>query len=426
MAAPRWLNLLLICLATGGWSFGFGVASQLVSHWMNDAGASNEQIGWNHSAYYLGVAVASLAVPPLTRRFGHRAAGVGMLACAPTLVLFPWAGGATGWFVLRLLNGAAGALSVIPLESLVSRDAPPAERARNFAFYGVALTLGGAFGIWAGLGLYTPGDPFPFYLGSVAPAAGGLAVLAWLRIGPAEAAEPAVASPLPLQWRQQLLSYGTAWSQGFLEGGMLAFLALFLESRGLSAEGAGDVMGVTMIGVIVFQVPVSWLADRCGRRPVLLGCYAVAMAAMLLAPSCPAPFALAVCLFVFGACSGAMYPLGLALLGEGLPASSLPRVYSWYLAAECAGSLMGAPAMGRARDVWGQGSMFAVGFAALGLVLAVWAATVLTLSRGLTAGERRGVRPPVRHRRRAGAAPLAGGETALNENDVDADAEVRA
>jgi MFS family permease len=131
-------------------------------------------------------------------------------------------------------------------------------------------------------------------------------------------------------------------------------------------------MGVTMIGVILFQVPVSWLADRRGRVPVLLGCYAVTLAGLALVPYCPGIVTLGCCLFAFGACSGAMYPLGLAILGEGLSESSLARGYAWYMAIECVGSLTGAPAMGAARDLWGDGAMFPVGATVVGLVVLVW------------------------------------------------------
>src|SRR5436309_10172335 len=103
-------RLLLVCVATAAWSFGFGAGSQLVSQWMNDHGADNTQIGFNHSCHYLGLAIASLAVPWLSRRFGTRAAGIGMLICGPTLALFPFAGGPFGWYLLRLLNGAASAV----------------------------------------------------------------------------------------------------------------------------------------------------------------------------------------------------------------------------------------------------------------------------------------------------------------------------
>jgi hypothetical protein len=69
-----------------------------------------------------------------------------------------------------------------------------------------------------------------------------------------------------------------------------------------------------------------------------------------------------------------MYPLGLALLGDPASDAGLARRYAWYLAMECVGSQLGAAGMGRARDVWGEGAMFAVGFAAVSLVLAGWGA----------------------------------------------------
>jgi MFS family permease len=372
-ANRRLYNLLLICLASGGWSFSFGVGTQIVTQWLRGRDQSETLIGLNHSCHYLGLAVASLAVPWLCRRLGSRTAGLGMLLCAASLALFPWAGGPLGWYVLRLVNGAASAMSLVPLEALVSRDALPEERARNFSFYAVALTIGGAIGIWLGLDLYRPGSTLAFYLGAAAPAAGGLALLRWLHHGPA--ATETLATPLSLGWRRHFLSFGTAWCQGFLEGGMLAFLSSYLMTRGLSADAAGGLMGVAMVGVILFQVPVSWLADRRGRLPVLLGCYAVVMAGLALIPISADNVTLAVCLFAFGGCSGAMYPLGLALLGEGLPDSSLARAYAWYLSMECVGSQLGAAAMGGSRDLWGDAAMFGVGFAAVGAVLLGWRIT---------------------------------------------------
>jgi MFS family permease len=359
-------------MATAAWSFGFGAGSQLVSHWLNDNGAINELIGWSHSSYYFGLAAASLGVPWLARRLGPRGAALGMILCGPTLFAFPWIDGSVGWIALRFLNGGASALSLVPLEALVSRDARPGQRARDFAFYGVALTLGGALGMWAGLNLYEHDALLAFYLASATPVLGGMAIWRWLVITPAPATEDA--PPIALHWRRHFLSFGTAWSQGFLEGGMLAFLALYLESRGLTADLAGDLMGVTTVGVMVFQVPVSWLADRLGRVAVLLGCYAVVIAGLALAPVCPGTVSLAVCLFAFGACAGAMYPLGLALMGDGHSEASLARVYSWYLALECVGSLMGPPAMGRAMDHWGGWALFALGLAAVAAVVIVWAA----------------------------------------------------
>ena len=137
-------------------------------------------------------------------------------------------------------------------------------------------------------------------------------------------------------------------------------------------------MAVTLVGVIAFQVPVSWLADRWGKIPALVGCYAVTALGLWLVPLCGPSFGLAFWLFLFGACSGALYPLGLSLLGDRVSASALPRAYAWYLAMECIGSQIGAAVMGQARDWWGESSMFVAGLGAVLLVLGSWVLLQMT------------------------------------------------
>jgi MFS family permease len=185
----------------------------------------------------------------------------------------------------------------------------------------------------------------------------------------------------PLGWGRNFLSYGTAWSQGFLEGGMLAFLVLFLEARGLATATAGLLMSVMMLGVILFQVPMSWLADHCGKTPMLLVCYGLVASGLASIPWLPNGIWLAIALFTFGAFTGAMYPLGLSLLSDRMPAHGLARAYAWYLAIECIGSQLGAAAMGKARDHWGETSMFAIGLAAIIGVLVSWVAVRAWLTK---------------------------------------------
>lgn len=363
-------NLLIVCLASAGWAFSFGLGSQVITHWLHHRGASNTLIGLNHSTHYLGLALGSLLAPALARRLGVSAAAGGMSAAALTLAAFPLASGPVGWFALRLLNGAVSALGLIPLETLISRESPEVSRTRHFALYAVALTLGGALGIWVGLTLYEPEALWPFLPGAALALAAGLGLQFGVR--PTVPLVEEAADSQPLEWRRDALSYGTAWCQGFLEGGMIAFLSLYLVARGLSADAAGALMGATMTGVVLFQVPAGWLADRFGRRPVLLGCYALVLMGLIAVPLCEHVAALTALLFVFGAASGAMYPLGLALLGERTGVGNLARAYAWYLALECVGSQLGAAVMGWARDLWGEPSMFTVGFCATLLVLAVW------------------------------------------------------
>lgn len=361
-------SLLLICSATACWAFSFGVGSQVVSHWLTAQGQSDTVIGLSHSFYYLGLAVAACAVPKMTRGLGPvGCASLGMILAGITVIFFPWGGSEWSWYLLRFLNGCAGAMSLVPLEIVVSRDSAAERKTQNFAYYGVSLTVGVALGICGGLSLYQPGDNLAFYLGGCVPIGAGTLLFVMLKLPPAGVQQVGRA---PLFWGRNLLSYGTAWCQGFLEGGLVAFLTLFLLSRGISESIAGTLMGVTMIGVILFQIPVSWLADRLGKTPILLGCYAVVAIGLLTIPLLSNAIGLAIVLFCFGACTGAMYPLGLSLLSDRMSETGLARAYAWYLAIECVGSLIGAAAMGRARDDWGEAAMFHVGLAAVIAVLA--------------------------------------------------------
>jgi MFS family permease len=173
--------------------------------------------------------------------------------------------------------------------------------------------------------------------------------------------------------RDNVLSFGSAWSQGFLEGGMVAFLTIYLLFLGYTEDGASWLLGGTMIGVIVFQVPVAWLADRFGRLTVLFACYGVVAVGLLAVPLSGNAAWIAAWLFFLGACSSAFYPLGLALLGERVPPSGLARANAWYLGLNCLGSLVGPLFMGQAMDLFGKRALFVVGEGAVLLVLASWA-----------------------------------------------------
>jgi MFS family permease len=361
-------KLLLICAATSNWAFSFGLGTQVVSHWLHARGQSDAVIGLNHACYYLGVTLGSCAVPWLNRRLGSLGCvWLGMSFTGCTLAIFPWCEEIGFWYLLRFLNGWASAMSLVPLETIVSRDSLPENKTQNFGFYGLSLTVGGALGTGLGLHFYAPEGGLAFFLGGAVPIVGSLLLWVGLRREPRQM--DVQESSHPLGWGRNFLSYGTAWCQGFLEGGMLAFLSLFLLARGFVADEAGLLLCFSMLGVILFQVPVSWLADRIGRVRTLLGCYVMIAVSLVAIPSLSQAVPLAIVLFLLGASTGAMFPLGLAMLGDRTPAQGLARAYAWYMAADSIGCVAGAAAMGGARDRWGDTAMFLVGLAAVVLVL---------------------------------------------------------
>src|SRR5262249_43066222 len=157
-------------------------------------------------------------------------------------------------------------------------------------------------------------------------------------------------------------------------GAMVAFMPVYLLAIGLTESGAGWILGGLMIGVIVVQVPVAWLADRLGRTPVLLGCYAVTLVTLAALYAGLPLGGLVVCLFLAAACSSAFYPLGLSLLGEQTPPGGLARANAWFLTLNCVGSLTGPASAGAVMDFFGRQSLFAIGGLAVLAVLGAWGA----------------------------------------------------
>lgn len=364
-------SLVAVWLASAGWGFGFGLGAPLASLWLRDAGRGATAIGLNTAVYYLGVALAALAVPVLMRRWGTICPIVGMVLSGLAVGLFPWAHGSAAWYGIRALNGIAGALTIIPLETLVNERSSATHRARNFGLYAFSMAFGWALGNLVGLELYPSAPRQAFLLGGAASVLAGIVFfLIYSPVKPQVTARPV--SHAPLDFRHNFLSFGSAWGQGFLEGGMVALLPVYLLSLGLKEHAIGATLSGIMLGVIAFQVPVAWAADRFGRTAVLLCCYAATMVGLGALGRCgPGPW-LTAWLFVVGACSGAFYPLGLAILGAHLPTSALARANAWYLAINCVGSLIGPAVSGAAMDLFGGEAMFLSAQAAVAGIFFLW------------------------------------------------------
>ncbi len=364
-------TLLMLCLTSAGWAFSFGLGAPLASLWLRDAGHSARIIGLNTSLYYLGVALAALAVPWLMRRAGRACVVTGIVGDAVVTALFPWGDSLPVWFALRLVGGMATALSLIPMETLVNHNAPPERRARDFGFYAFSVALGVGLGSLIGLPLYPLVPHLAFALGGAVTLAA--AVVAWFGWPAERALVEEISSDSPLSLRTNCLSYGSAWVQGFLEGGLVTFLSIYLFSLGYLEGAVSLLVGGLFAGVILCQVPVAWLADRLGRLHVLLGCHALLLAALLSVWWRPDTATLSVCLFVLGTCCGAMYPLGLALLGDRVSPTGMARANACYLASNCAGSLCGPVLFGLAIDLFGQPSQFLAGMMSVAVVMGLWA-----------------------------------------------------
>jgi MFS family permease len=371
MAMSSHRALLLLYLTCGSWAFSFGLECPLASRWLEVTGHSEGFIGLNTGTHFFGVIVAGIAAPALMRRCGRGCIAAGLLLSGAAVALFPWSGAGTELFVLRFIAGAGGALAMIPLESLVNISAPAEGRARAFGWYATAVGIGFALGSGVGLAAFEFAAPFSFLLGAI--------TLLGAMLVPRLPAIPAEAHVLDRghSFRLPFLSMGSAWTQGFLEAGMLALLPLYLTSLGMTDADIGGLLGMILVGVIAFQLPIAWLADRFGRERMLVACFTMVAASLAVVPHLERGFTLWAWLFLVGVCSGALYPLGLALLGERLPTVNIPRANAWYLTVNCCGCLVSPVISGPVMTWWGRAGMFYVGLFVVVGVIAAWAWIIL-------------------------------------------------
>lgn len=88
----------------------------------------------------------------------------------------------------------------------------------------------------------------------------------------------------------------------------------------LSAGQAGMILGAAMFGVALGALVAGWLADRYGRKPVLLAAMAVVSVMSLAGSVAQTPHQLALWRFMAGLGLGAVMPVCITLVAEYVPA----------------------------------------------------------------------------------------------------------
>ncbi len=352
------LNLPLLSLALEGAGFGPGA------------------IGVNTAASGLGAVLAVPLLVPLYRRLGARGTiAFGAAAAAAAMVAFPLYLDPALWFALRLVVSAGTALVFIISEAAINALAPDARRGRILALYATVFSLG-----------YAAGPLIVAVLGSrgLAPflASAGLflmgAIPAWCtrRLDELFTAPPAggAAARLLAVVREAKLAYGAILVFGVLEASMFALLPIYATLRGFAEAQGALLVSMWILGNILLQYPIGWLADRLPRRLVLASvAVAVALALLALPLMASSGLWLSGLLLLLGGCAGALYTLSLVLIGERFRGFALTFANTAFVIAIELGMVLGPPAAGLAMAGFGPAAL-PVGLALATVPLALAAA----------------------------------------------------
>lgn len=229
---------------------------------------SNVQIGVIMAGYYAGYILGTLTGPGFVRRVGHIRTFAAFAALgAATTLSFGLLTDAWSWFLLRILNGASVVGVYMVVESWLIDKTPAVSRGRTFAVYMITTLMALASGQFLLL-VYDPASLSPFALATV------LIVVAIIPIAVTRLSEPSMEQhehlPLAELFKRSPLGVAGVIGAGMVNGTFWGLTAVFGTRAGMDETGVALLMGATIAGGALLQLPIGHLSDRHDRRKVML------------------------------------------------------------------------------------------------------------------------------------------------------------
>lgn len=346
-----------------------GLSTPLFSVVLDRMGLSASMVGFNTSVGVGATLVAAPLVPWLLRRIsavGLMMAGIGLSAAG--LLVAGYLHEVWLWFVIRFVIGVGMSLHWVISETWINHVASDTSRGLIAGIYSALMGLGFAIGPVI-LGITGSEGLLPFVISALVVVLAGIPLLWVRRASPSMEHQPGQTT-LGVLVLAPVIMLASVIS-GFVDTATLALLPVYGLQLGLDEATAVLQLTVATIGGVVLQLPIGWLADRFGRRHVLVGCAALkALTVAALPAAIDLPWLLWPLLFLWGGVMIAFYTLALALMGARFRGATLAKATSALVITYCLGSIAGPLAIGGAMDRFGpQG--FIAGMVAVSALLAL-------------------------------------------------------
>jgi MFS family permease len=353
VAANPWRSLLPVFAACAAIGLQAGAAMPLVPLALEQQGYDRLTIGVVAAAWALGMLAFGVRIPHLAARLGAVPAIVGSVVVGSLItVSYTIVSGPVAWFVLSFLHGVVGGVPWVVTEIWMNVVVEENRRGRVMGVYAMLVAGGLALGplVLQVVGVY---GPVPFF------ACAGLALLVAVPLLPYWRTAPTIEHHAESGFVKVValapLALFAAFACGLGEQVAFSFLPVYAVGAGVPAETGALWLSIFVIGNIILQWPVGWMADHFDRRAVLAGCTLASAALVVVLSMVPAtsPAVYAVVL-LWGGISFAIYPVGLALLGQRFAGGDIARANTAFSMLYIFGGLVGRPAAGAAMDVFGD------------------------------------------------------------------------
>ncbi len=313
--AAKWRNLAAAFAAISVFGFAFGMSYPLLSLILEARGVSPELIGINAAMSPIGILLSASLIPAAARKFGSR--NLAVMAAVLTGLLF------IGfkvfdrldvWFILRLLQGMTVATLFVLSETWIVKFSGNEKRGRIVAIYGSIMSAsfgaGPALISWIGIDGW-----LPFLLGALVIVLGIIPLSLVKDDRQSAPHEARTAGVLSFVGKAPMLLAAIAVFAIF-DAGTLSLLPVYGILIGLDVAMATNALTALIVGNVVLQFPIGWLADTYPKRGVMAALAFVTAALLMLLPQVMGSLAMWPVLLIAGASGYGMYTVGLAALGD--------------------------------------------------------------------------------------------------------------
>jgi MFS family permease len=301
-----------------------GLLIPLLTTLLEQKGYSSDLNGLNAAFLYAGIFLMSLICPAIVPRWGYRLSlfvGIGIDFVA--IGLIPFFDGLWSWAVLRFIVGIGDSLLHYTTQLWITETVPEQERGKRISQYGFSYGFGfglgplgmtlADYGIWVPIGLVEVLLLFSLFL------------VSRLDHGKIEVEQTEKTAKekgqLKLIYRVGLVALCPAFLYGYLEAALTGNFPIYGLRIGLSEEWISTLITAFVWGSLLFQIPLGMLADRIGRKKILIIVCALGALGMMMIPPLGANEIWLFLLFVsIGGLVGSLYSLGLSYLTDLLPA----------------------------------------------------------------------------------------------------------
>ena len=358
-AAERRRSIAVVVATVSVVAVTFGLTWPLLSLILESQGVSPGLIGLSSACQTLAVIIVLPVAPWLMTRvrtvpliLASVATIVAMLALLPT---FP---DVYAWFPIRFVLGGATEFLFIACDVWINQVAQEKTRGRVIGIYGLVMSAGFAVGplviSFSGIEGW-----LPFLIGI------GFLLLVTLPLSLSRGVVPQVEGHASgrilyfLMVAPTLMVAGLMY--GFVDSAALSFLPIYGLGFGYDQTTVVTMVTVVIIGSVVAQYPIGWLADHVGGRVMIIGTTTVTLISGGLLPFVIGqPPLLWPTLLLLGGALGGFYTIGMVVIGRRFRGADLVAVNAAFVLMWGLGAVGGPATTGAAMEAFGLNAMPAV------------------------------------------------------------------